>query len=309
MCIFRVVFLPIVCYNIKKDKYLRRNRYCGKGEDMYYNSMNEAIFHRTLAHNDFFDLMLAGITHPNPSYRILHNVSKSGLWDNYVFEYVVSGEGHIETETKSFDVHAGDTYFLNKLQKHIYYSDKKHPYTKCFVVLHGTLMDSLVASFGLTDSVIVRHVDTQRTFDKLFTLADVDGELPLDDIMQCALSLVQQIKPHDYHRVDAPLKFPELIKGYLDENISQKVTLEDISNALNISKSHIERLFADKYGVSPLKYFAYNKINFACTLIINKDYTLNEIADMLSFADAKYLSKCVKAHTGMSPSQLRKKQK
>ena len=112
---------------------------------MYYNSMNEAIFHRTLAHNDFFDLMLAGITYPNPSYRILHNVSKSGLWDNYVFEYVVSGEGHIETETKSFDVHAGDTYFLNKLQKHIYYSDKKHPYTKCFVVLHGTFMDSLVA--------------------------------------------------------------------------------------------------------------------------------------------------------------------
>lgn len=271
--------------------------------------MNEAIYRRTLAHNDFFDLMLAGITYPNPSYRILHNVSKSRLYDNYVFEYVISGKGHIETETSSFDVRAGDSYFLNKLQKHIYYSDKAQPYTKCFVVLRGSFMDSLVASFGLTDSVIVRHVDTRQTFEKIFALSDVDGDLPLDDIMQCALSLVQQIKPHDYRRIDAPLKLPELIKGYLDENISRKVTLDDISKALNLSKSHIERLFVDKYGISPLKYFANNKINFACTLLINNNYTLNEIADMLSFADAKYLSKCIKMHTGMSPSQLRKKQK
>ena len=273
---------------------------------MYYNSMNETIYHRTLAHNDFFDVMLVGITHPNPNYRIMHNFSKSGLWDNYVFEYVVNGEGHIEAETQNYDVVAGDTYFLNKLQKHLYYADKKRPYTKYFVVLRGSLIDNLVNSFGLTDSVIVRKTDTKAIFEKLFALADTDKELPFDEIMHCALSLIQRIKPHDYHTVTRPLKFPELIKGYLDENITQKVTLDDISKALNLSKSHIERLFTEKYNTSPLKYFAYQKINFACTLIINGNYTLNEIADMLSFADAKYLSKCVKAHTGMTPSQLRK---
>lgn len=276
---------------------------------MYYNSMNEAIYRRTLAHNDFFDVMLTGITYPNPSYRILHNVSKSRLWDNYVFEYVADGIGHIETETDCIDVRAGDTYFLNKLQRHVYYADKKQPYTKYFVVLRGTFMDSLVTSFGLTGSVIVRKVDTKPVFERLFTLVNDGNELPFDDIMQCALALVQQIRPHDYSANVAPLKFPELIKGYLDENVSQKVTLDDISKALNLSKSHIERLFVDKYGISPLKYFANNKVNFACTLVINTDYTLNEIADMLSFADAKYLSKCIKAQTGMPPSQLRKKQK
>ena len=254
---------------------------------MYYNSMNETIYRRTLAHNDFFDVMLVGITNPNPNYRIIHNFSKSGLWDNYVFEYVISGEGHIEAETQNYDVVAGDTYFLNKLQKHLYYADNKRPYTKYFVVLHGSLIDNLVNSFGLTDSVIVRKTDTKEIFEKLFALADTDKELPFDEIMHCALSLIQKIKPHDYHTVTRPLKFPELIKGYLDENITQKVTLDDISKALNLSKSH-------------------QKINFACTLIINGNYTLNEIADMLSFADAKYLSKCVKEHTGMTPSQLRK---
>ena len=34
---------------------------------MYYNSMNETIYRRTLAHNDFFDVMLVGITNPNPN--------------------------------------------------------------------------------------------------------------------------------------------------------------------------------------------------------------------------------------------------
>ena len=273
---------------------------------MYYNSMNEQIYHRTLRHNDFFDVMLAGITNPNPSYRIVHNLSKSRLWDNYVLEYVIDGKGYIEAENKRYTVEAGDTYFLNKLQKHIYYSDKKNPYTKCFVVLRGAFMDNLVAAFGLTESVLIKKIDTEKVFRKLFELADVEGELPLDEIMLCAVNLVQKIKPHDYRHLDTPLKLPELIKNYLDENVTQKVTLDDISNALNLSKSHIERLFAEKYHTSPLKYFAYNKISYACTLVINTDYTVSEIADMLSFGDAKYLSKCVKKTTGMSPSQLRK---
>jgi len=272
---------------------------------MYYNSMGEAIHYRTLSNNGFFDVMLAGQTNPNPSYRIVHNLSKNRLWNNYVFEYVIDGKGYIETETDRYEVSAGDTYFLNKLQKHTYYADKKQPYTKQFLVLHGSFVDNLVSSFGLSESVLIRKINTSDIFEKIFLLCG-EEKLPLDDIMCKSLEIVQRIKPHDYRYVDTPLKMSELIKNYLDENIAQKITLDDISHALNLSKSHIERLFAEEYHTSPLKYFSYNKINYACTLVINTNYTLGKIADVLSFGDPKYLSKCIKAATGMSPSALRK---
>ncbi len=273
---------------------------------MYYNSMNEAIYHRSMLRNNFLDVMLTGITNPNSSYRIMHNLPGSIPWDNYVFEYIVSGSGYIEYDNKKIKVSAGDMYFLNKLKKHVYYSDKNKPFTKYFAVLHGTFVDSLVNSFGITESVIIKKTDTREIFQKIFELSDTDN-LPFDEIAQCALKLVQKIKPHDYNKQLTNLpSLAELIKNYLDENISQKITLDDISNTLNISKSHIERLFVEKYNTSPLKYFSERKMNYAHHLLMDTDYTLTEIADALSFGDAKYLSKCIKNYSGLTPSELKK---
>ena len=72
-----------------------------------------------------FSPIMAGITYPDPAYEIL--VYRRPLC---VFEYVLSGRGHIERNGSTLTVNAGDAYILTAGTYHHYYSDKVDPWTK-----------------------------------------------------------------------------------------------------------------------------------------------------------------------------------
>ena len=123
---------------------------------MYISPWGEEIFVDNAPRNDYLDIIMAGITHPNPTYRIMHNISDQCPYDYYVFEYVIKGMGHIETPEKRYTVKEGDFYFLNRLRYHIYYADPVDPYEKIFIVLKGNFVDFLVSNHLQNDSVYIK---------------------------------------------------------------------------------------------------------------------------------------------------------
>ncbi len=56
-------------------------------------------------------------------------------------------------------------------------------------------------------------------------------------------------------------------------------------------------------GVSPYQYFLHLKINRAKDLIAEGEYSIKEIAYMLSFENQYYFSRLFKSKTGVPPSQ------
>ena len=80
----------MLCYNVVEYVIKR-------GDFMYTSIWGEEIVADNTISNGYLDVIMAGITHPNPTYRIMHNISKQFPYDYYVFEYVVKGVGHIET--------------------------------------------------------------------------------------------------------------------------------------------------------------------------------------------------------------------
>ena len=59
---------------------------------MFFTDSNEKmIFAQNGNPNGMLDCILAGVTYPNPEYRISRLPS-----NEYVLEYVISGAGHIE---------------------------------------------------------------------------------------------------------------------------------------------------------------------------------------------------------------------
>lgn len=275
---------------------------------MYINFLGENLIHKNIVPNEFLEVILCGITNPNPTYRIIHNLSRIYVYDYYIFEYVMDGCGYIETNDGVHKVSDGDLYFLNKLSRHIVYSDPQTPFKKVFLVLDGSFVDSLVNTFHITEDLIVRHVDAQQVMDKILSLCDCETITQYDEISVEVLKLFEMLGKHSY-KPQSSNGIAHVIKSFLDGNLEQKVTIQMISESLHISKSHIERTFKNTYGETPLGYFFRNKINYACALLINTDYSVAEIAEMLSFTDAKYFSKCIKTETGLSPLAYRKTKK
>ncbi len=272
---------------------------------MYISKWGEEIVVDNTISNDYLDVVMAGITHPNPTYRIMHNVSRQFPYDYYVFEYVLSGVGYIETPEEKYTVTSGDFYFLNKLRYHIYYSDENDPYEKIFIVLKGSFVDFLVSSYHLNDSVYIKNCNLNVLMTHIINLLRQGELINYDRLASSVLEIFQRVFPSPYQSKSSTSYLPEMIKNYIDAHITEKITLDDISNQLYISKSHIERVFKQEYNQTPMAYCLNQKISQAASMLATTNYSLSQIAQYLGFSDVKYMSKSFKKIKGKTPKEYR----
>ena len=81
--------------------------------------------------------------------------------------------------------------------------------------------------------------------------------------------------------------------------------VEELSERLGFSKSHLVRAFTAALGVSPGRYLTSVRIEAAMRLLLHREYTLDVIASLCGFSGANYLCRVFKKTTGRSPTQWR----
>lgn len=275
---------------------------------MKSNRWGEDIISDTLRSNSILDVLTAGITNPNPKYKMLHNIGSSDLdYDYYNFEYVLGGTGYIETPERTYTVHAGDFYFLNKLQYHIYYPDAQNPFRKEFIVVRGALADKLAELFLIRESVIVKSVDMHPLFEKIFQNLQTSDVIPNKLLELQIFQLFQAISLLDEKKTAAERDVAREISDYLVSHLQENITVAKIANDLYMSESSINHIFVKRYGYSVMQFYIRKKISYAKILLRKTNYSIKNIAEYLAFNDEKYFSKCFKLHTNETPSHYRKR--
>lgn len=78
---------------------------------------------------------------------------------------------------------------------------------------------------------------------------------------------------------------------YIDKNISQKITVNELSKMSNMSVSTFNRHFKNHLGVTPAIYIIQKRIAIAKKLIAENSRTKTEIAQMCGFYDASHMEK------------------
>ncbi len=94
--------------------------------------------------------------------------------------------------------------------------------------------------------------------------------------------------------------------SFLNENITQRLTLQEIADGCGMSVSKLKMLFREKSGGGPIDYFIGLKINKAKELILKGTMNLSQIAEALGFTSLHYFSRLFKKETGQSPSEYMK---
>ncbi len=93
---------------------------------------------------------------------------------------------------------------------------------------------------------------------------------------------------------------------HLANNIYTNISIEELCQKTNYSKSYISRIFKSKSGMSIMEYHTKLKIDEACKLICEKKNTIYHISEKLGFNNQYYFSKVFKKHVGMTPNQYKK---
>ncbi len=89
---------------------------------------------------------------------------------------------------------------------------------------------------------------------------------------------------------------------YMNDHISDKVTITDIANHCCISETSLKKLFYKFANTSVHKYFVQLKITQAIILLRN-NVSAYEVSQQLGFASQAYFSAAFKRETGLTPRE------
>ena len=93
---------------------------------------------------------------------------------------------------------------------------------------------------------------------------------------------------------------------YIDNHISQKITVGDICRSLGTNASTLSFKFRNCFSMSVGQYIIGKRIKKAVHLLCGTTYAISEIAFRCGFENVYYFSNTFKKHTGFSPSEYRK---
>ena len=96
------------------------------------------------------------------------------------------------------------------------------------------------------------------------------------------------------------------LSEFIDENLDQKLTLEDLAQKCFYNPSYFSRTFKQKFGVSPVEYITRERATMAASLLANSNLSMEDIAERCGFGDKSSLYRAFEKHYGCSPSEYRK---
>lgn len=252
------------------------------------------------------------------------------LHDFWEFLFVDKGEIDVVADTKSFTLKKGELIFHKPMEFH---SLKANGVIAPNLVVMAFACNSPAMKFF--EDKILRVGDDERNI-----MADIISEArnafisPLDDpnlkklernesnpllgseqIIKISLEkmLIQMLrkgeKKENYKKITSSIKekaeqeiFNKIIL-YLEDHISEQISVKELCRIFNISYSYLQKLFKKKTGGGVVEYFGRIKIEKAKEYIREKTYNFTEIAQMLGYSSIHYFSRCFKAVTGMTPTE------
>lgn len=103
----------------------------------------------------------------------------------------------------------------------------------------------------------------------------------------------------------APVAVLARAKRYIEERVTETLTLDAIGAAVGMSKYYLIRAFRDLYGLTPLQYQSYLRMERAKQLLLLDHPAVTEIANSLGYASIHSFSRAFRRHVGISPSEFR----
>lgn len=159
--------------------------------------------------------------------------------------------------------------------------------------------------------IITPNVEDKKRLDvimhEILNETEKDGYgksfLLIAEILYILYNSNQVMKPDTRNKIKSLAT--KMIK-YMESNYFKINSLNDLADEFGITKQHIIRLFKEQTNITPIKYLNSIKIRKSCNLLLETDYSIDQISQMVGFNSGKYFCSLFKKITNMTPLVYRK---
>lgn len=250
--------------------------------------------------------------YPNAKYH--YRKREKGTFENILI-YCEKGKGWVEYNDETYNLAPNQAFIIPANEAHTYGTDNRNPWSIYWIHFKGENINMfkniLGCKLNIGDSQNSRFKDRFTLFEDMYQNLEM-GYNPenLEYISFCLMYFLASIKYLPQYREIKNVKIDDTIQKsilYMKDNLEERITLEDIANAVGYSSSHLNTLFAKKTSYSTMVYYNQLRIQRACTYLQFSDLKIKEIAFRLGFYDPFHFSKSFLKEMGISPKEYRKK--
>lgn len=225
------------------------------------------------------------------------------------FFWVLEGECFLIIDSKPCIAKPGQLVYLPKGKHRVYTtaSEKFTMYEMLFSVTSNSI--SLMEALDLHNDDYVVDVPNKDEMSRLFEDSNRTEMFknPIYDVSRCA-NVINVIKIYAELRQRQQIKnrdFFEPVVEYMEQNLKEQVTLEELSQVICMQPNYFIRKFKAAFGVSPLAYHSRLRLYEAMRLLSSTEYSFDQIALEIGITDPSYFSRFFKKGCGFSPSEYR----
>lgn len=228
--------------------------------------------------------------------------------------YVTGGMGQFYIEGETYPVSTHDLIIVNPAVEHTEVSFNSNPLEYIVLGVEGLELSVRDGENSRYCIVNFHNVRDSILFYLQNILREIEAKTPgyeiiCQDLME--ILVIHLTRQTDYSATMTPVRrnTPRLcatVRRYIDEHFKENLTLDLLAQMTHISKYYMVHAFSEEYGISPINYMIYRRIEEAKLLLKNDDYALSLISRMLGFSSPSYFSQSFRKIVGMSPNEYRK---
>lgn len=233
------------------------------------------------------------------------------LRDHYLIHFISAGRGVFTHANHSYELSEGNLFLITPGELVHYRADETNPWEYCWVGFNGTDAKRLVAMAGFSiDEPILRSSNPEETKRLLKAIAEVSGNSAADDAQMVGhlyQFLAHLIRLNGRKDITNPhQEYVENALRFIQYNYANDIGISDIARYVGISRSQLYRAFQEDFGISPHTYLQRYRINQACSLLRNPNYSIAEVSSSVGFNDPLYFSRVFKSIKQCPPSSYQK---
>jgi AraC-like DNA-binding protein len=167
----------------------------------------------------------------------------------------------------------------------------------------SVLIEAIQSNTGQLAARLIDSVDDPKA-DATAVFAQASGLIK--DFMTAASR--EQVRKAGSH-VDLYYKKVKEAESILLEHLQKTPPrMGMIAKMVALSESTLKRYFKLIYGKSVYDYYLNKKMELARTILLQKPYSVNEIAELMGYEKVSHFIEIFKKHHGSSPGSIKKKQ-
>jgi AraC-like DNA-binding protein len=229
----------------------------------------------------------------------------------HLFHYIETGKGTLEYKGVTYNLHAGQIFYIAPGDKPFYKPDPNDPWSYVWLGFSGSNAARFLGLAGLSSSSPIYN-DPDRKLKPFFEAVENEkrakGVFDLTALGYAYQLFGELISTHlkVTPEVDAKKRHVESAKEFIHNNYAFDISAGDIAKSVGVSPNYLANIFREVENSSPKKYLIQVRMEQAAVLLSTHQYKIKEVAKMVAYPNQLHFSNAFHKYYGVSPLQYAK---